>query len=273
MPELPEVETVVRGLKTLLSGQPRLVKVELRRPDLRDPIPLRELRSLEGEALLDVRRRAKYILLETAKGTLLSHLGMTGSWRWQPKADFLQTHDHVLLHFEKGVLIYRDPRRFGVLDYLGRGQEMVHPRLKDLGPEPLELENLGSYLWEKARGRAAPVKSFLMSNDVIVGVGNIYANEALWSAGVSPFVAAQRVSARKFADLGAEIQRILNEAIALGGSSINDYVDADGNRGGFQMKFRVYDRKGEKCVACGRQIRAKMLAGRSTFSCPGCQAR
>lgn len=269
MPELPEVEVVRRGLEEILKDQPVLKKVELMRPDLREPIPAKKISTLIGEKLLSVERRAKYLLLWTKKGALLSHLGMTGTWRVAPKGDE-RDHDHIYLHFAGGLrLAYRDPRRFGCFDYVNISQK--HPKLAELGPEPLSSDFTGAVLWESLRGKTVALKVALMDQKIVVGVGNIYASEALFAAGIKPTLVSQRLSKERAEVLVDEIKKILSRAIEQGGSSISDFAQATGESGYFQTTFRVYGREGEACVTCGQQVRAKVLGGRNTFWCSRCQ--
>lgn len=269
MPELPEVEVVRRGLAEILKDHPVLKKIQLTRPDLREPIPIKKLRKLEGESLLSVERRAKYLLLWTARGAMLSHLGMTGTWR-VAKPGEERDHDHIYLHFAGGLrLAYRDPRRFGCFDYVS--DPGVHPKLKDLGPEPLDEAFNGLALWEKLRGKNTALKVTLMDQKVVVGVGNIYASEALFAAGIKPHLQAQKLSRDRASVLVAEIKKILTRSIEVGGSSISDFAQASGESGYFQTTFRVYGREGQACVSCGQQIKARVLGGRNTFWCVRCQ--
>lgn len=271
MPELPEVETVRRGLEELLKDHPVLAKVELKRADLRDPIPAKKVRSLVGQPISAIERRAKYLLLHTPKGSLLSHLGMTGTWRLAKKGDE-RDHDHIYLHFENGLrLAYRDPRRFGIFDFVAFGKEMEHPKLKILGHEPLSETFTGSVLWQQLRGKMVPIKVAIMDQKIVVGVGNIYASEALFRAGIRPTTKAFKVSREKCELLVKVIREVLIEAIAAGGSSISDFAQASGESGYFQHRFKVYDREGLPCVKCGALVRAENLGGRATYWCPHCQ--
>lgn len=269
MPELPEVETLRRELAELLKEKPVIEGFEFRRKDLRDPMPITKIKQLIGQSIRAVSRRAKYLLFETDKGFLLSHLGMTGSWRPAGEGDE-RDHDHVVIRFTSGLrLIFRDPRRFGVLDFTA--DPGLHKKLKSLGPEPLEPAFTGEILWLAARRRKLPLKTFVMHPEVVVGVGNIYASEALFRAGLKPTKRADRVSRIDFDRLAQTIRQVLTEAIEAGGSSISDFVHAGGESGSFQTRFRVYDRAGEPCLQCGQKIRRQVQSGRSTYSCPKCQ--
>lgn len=271
MPELPEVETVRKGLEDILKKKPEITKIELMRKDLRDPIPVKKVQSLVGQKVTSVERRAKYLLLKTPAGSLLSHLGMTGTWRLALPGDE-RLHDHIYLHFSGGLrLAYRDPRRFGVFDFVAHGEEDKHPKLKVLGYEPLSEAFTGEVLWRKFRGKAAAVKVAIMDQKIVVGVGNIYASEALFRAGIRPTTKAVKVSLEKCERLVFAIKEVLLESIAAGGSSISDYEQFSGESGYFQQRFKVYDRKGDKCVVCGTLVCAQTLGGRSTYWCSRCQ--
>ncbi|WP_413291347.1 bifunctional DNA-formamidopyrimidine glycosylase/DNA-(apurinic or apyrimidinic site) lyase [Bdellovibrio sp. HCB337] len=271
MPELPEVETVRKGLEEILKDHPAISKIELKRKDLRDPIPVKKVQSLVGQKITSIERRAKYLLLKTPQGSLLSHLGMTGTWRVAVPGDE-RDHDHIYLHFANGLrLAYRDPRRFGVFDFIAKEKELEHPKLKALGYEPLSDGFTGQALWSKLRGKIVPIKVAIMDQKIVVGVGNIYASEALFRAGIRPTNKSVKISLEKCDRLVSCIKEVLTEAIAAGGSSISDYEQATGESGYFQKKFRVYDRKGEPCVVCRTQISAQILGGRSTYWCSSCQ--
>lgn len=269
MPELPEVETVRAGLEKILIDRPVIERFEFHRKDLRDPMPIRQIRKLEGQRIEEVLRRSKYLLFQTRVGFLLSHLGMTGSWRVAQKTD-VRPHDHVVIHFAGGLrLVYRDPRRFGILDC---GDDLgTHPRLRDLGPEPLSKDFTAETLWERLRGRESPIKNILMDAATVVGVGNIYASEALFRAGIRPSRLGGKLRRDECERLVGVVREVLREAIEAGGSSISDYVQASGETGFFQSKFRVYDRAGEACVSCGTQVKRSVIGGRSSFHCPKCQ--
>lgn len=271
MPELPEVETVRRGLEEALRRKPKIIKFEFNRKDLRDPMPIRQIQKLVGEVITSIERRAKYLVLRTEKGSLLSHLGMTGTWR-EAKPGEERLHDHIYIHFEGGLrLAYRDPRRFGILDFIEVGKDDEHPRLKHLGFEPLTDAFTGEALWKSLRGKAVAIKVAIMDQKIVVGVGNIYASEALFKAGIRPTTASLKVSREKSIQLVKSIQEILQASIAAGGSSISDYEKFSGESGYFQERFNVYDRKDLPCVSCGRKIRAQILGGRNTYWCSTCQ--
>lgn len=271
MPELPEVETVRRGLEKILEDHPKIEGFQFNRKDLRDPIPIKKIQNLVGATLEAVLRRGKYLILQTEKGSLLSHLGMTGSWRVESSKEDSRTHDHLAIQFSTGLrLVYHDPRRFGILDWLD-GDWSLHPRLKNLGPEPLEDQFLVDPFWAILKSRQSPIKNVVMDASVVVGVGNIYASEALFRAGVRPGRRAAKVSKVEAGKLVQAIREVLSEAIVAGGSSISDYVQANGDQGSFQNRFFVYDREGEDCRNCGSPVRWQIHAGRSSYFCPKCQ--
>lgn len=269
MPELPEVETTRAGLAPHVEGR-RVSAVTLRRPDLRWPIPPEISALLPGQRVTAVRRRAKYLLLDTAVGSALLHLGMSGSLRVLPAPTRVGAHDHVDLALDSGrVLRFNDPRRFGCLLWQAPGD--THALLRDLGPEPLSDDFDGDHLFALSRGRKAAVKSFLMDQRVVVGVGNIYVAEALFAAGVSPLRAAGRVSRERYARIGAEIRRILQQAIARGGTTLRDFLAPDGASGYFAQELAAYGRGGAPCPRCGRALKQALVAQRSTVWCGHCQ--
>ncbi|HLM52973.1 MAG TPA: bifunctional DNA-formamidopyrimidine glycosylase/DNA-(apurinic or apyrimidinic site) lyase [Pseudoxanthomonas sp.] len=269
MPELPEVETTRRGLLPHVEGR-RITTVTLRRPDLRWPIPSEITRLLPGQRIDSVRRRAKYLLMDTAAGSALLHLGMTGSLRVLPADAPLKAHDHVDLALDSGrVVRFNDPRRFGCLLWQPPGQ--VHPLLQVLGPEPLAPEFDGDYLFARSRGRKAPVKSFLMDQRVVVGVGNIYAAESLYRAGISPLRAAGRVSRERYAALAAAVKEILDYAIARGGTTLRDFISPDGAPGYFEQELAAYGRGGRPCPGCARPLKQRSIGQRASVWCGRCQ--
>lgn len=270
MPELPEVETVRSGLAKLLRDQPVIGRIKLLRKDLRFPIPKKLPQTFEGQKIIAVRRRAKYLLIDTPRATLLSHLGMTGSWRILERPD---KHDHCLIELADGrTLAFRDPRRFGLLDLIPPGKENESPRLKHLGVEPLDEGVFdGEFLFKATRKRKVPIKVLLMNQTIVVGVGNIYASEALFRAKVRPTRPSSALKRDECEAIVRAVREILSEAIRAGGSSIRDYRNFGGEAGGFQDSHLVYDRAGEPCRVCGAVIKAKVLTGRSTYWCPNCQ--
>lgn len=271
MPELPEIEVVRRELSKLTEDHPRIERFEFLRKDLRDPIPVRKLQALVGARILAVHRRAKYLLIETEKGGILSHLGMTGTWRISEKGTEL-LHDHIYIYLSSGVrLAFRDPRRFGIFETYDLQKISASPRLRDLGPEPLDSQFTPSYLWKKLKSKKAPVKTALMDQKLVVGVGNIYASEALFLAKIKPSRRADKVTLAQAGTLVKAIRAVLLESIEKGGSSISDFKRTGSESGSYQDSHSVYDRKGQKCVICGTPIRQSVMAGRSTYWCPSCQ--
>jgi formamidopyrimidine-DNA glycosylase len=271
MPELPEVENVRQSLMSMGFVGQKFESVELKRAGLRTPFPRDLEKKLKGQTVLAVERRAKYLLFETEKFVVLSHLGMTGSWRSLDALE-LQKHDHVVFYFESGLkMVFNDPRRFGLLDLLPKQDVLRSPWLKHLGVEPLTEEFHSQYLFTRTRKVRGAIKAFLMDQKRVVGVGNIYASEALFAAGVKPSRPAGRITREDSHRLVASIQRILRAAIEAGGSTIRDYRNSKGEDGSFQTQFRVYDKAKSPCPTCGTAIRSKMIAGRNTFWCPKCQ--
>lgn len=269
MPELPEVETTRRGLAPHLLGR-TVVGLDVRQPRLRWPLPAELRQTLPGQRILDVERRAKYLLVHTEPGSALLHLGMSGSLRVLPASTPVGTHDHVDWRLDSGqVLRFTDPRRFGSQLWQPRGQ--THPLLAGLGPEPLSDDFDGDLLWARSRGRKAAVKLLLMDQAVVVGVGNIYASEALFAAGIHPRRPAGAISRERYARLADEVKRILAYAIRRGGTTLRDFISPDGLPGYFEQELFAYGREGEPCRVCDTSIRAIVLGQRSTFFCPRCQ--
>lgn len=270
MPELPEVETTRRGLAPHVEGR-RITTVTLRRPDLRWPIPEEVTRELPGRQVTAVRRRAKYLLLDTAAGdSALLHLGMSGMLRVLPPDTPVGAHDHVDIGLDSGrVLRFTDPRRFGCLLWQPAGS--VHPLLQGLGPEPLSEAFDGDWLFTRSRGRSAPVKTFLMDQKIVVGVGNIYAAESLFRAGISPLRAAGKVSRARYVALAGAVRDILGHAITRGGTTLRDFLNPDGAPGYFEQELSVYGRGGLPCPACGGVLREASIGQRTSTWCPRCQ--
>ena len=269
MPELPEVETTRAGLKDRIVGQ-RLVGWTLRTPALRWPIEFPD--HLRGERLVALNRRGKYLLFEFSTGTLLVHLGMSGSLRLLTAPENPLRHDHVDLDFGTARVRLNDPRRFGCVLWHSGGAP-PHPLLAHLGVEPLGGDLSGRYLKEKARNRKVAVKNFIMDSRVLVGVGNIYAAEALFLAGVRPSVAAGRLTLVAWTKLAAAIKQVLARAVAVGGTTLRDFVNSDGKPGYFKQQLNVYGRAGAPCRRCGAALRNQRLGGRATVYCPSCQRR
>jgi formamidopyrimidine-DNA glycosylase len=270
MPELPEVETVRRGLAQKISGR-RILRAELRRPDLRRPFPPALAARLDGALIGALSRRGKYILIELdADGVLLLHLGMSGRVTAGSATLPDARHDHVVLTLDDGTVIrFNDPRRFGLIDYVRRGEAAQHPLLAGLGPEPLEPGFDGAYLGVALAGKLTPLKAALLDQRLVAGLGNIYVCEALYRAGVSPRRLAASIGPGRADRLAAAIKSVLTEAIAAGGSSLRDYVQASGALGYFQHHWAVYGREGEPCPGCdcAEGVRRIVQSGRSTFFC------
>ncbi len=269
MPELPEVETTRRGLLPHVEGR-RVSGVLLRRPDLRWPIPREVSDLLPGRRIATIRRRAKYLLLDTDAGSALLHLGMSGSLRVLPGTTPVRAHDHVDIALAGGrVLRFNDPRRFGCLLWQAPGE--THELLAGLGPEPLSDDFDGDYLFARSRGRSAPVKTFLMDQAVVVGVGNIYAAEALFMAGISPLREAGKVSRARYIALADAAKAILAHAIERGGTTLRDFISPDGAPGYFEQELLAYGRGGEPCPRCGRRMKQAMIGQRASVWCGHCQ--
>ena len=278
MPELPEVEVSRLGIAPLLEGR-QLLGAVTRCPRLRIELDPRLDTLLRGCTIDAVRRRAKYLLIDcrrdapgTARsGTLIIHLGMSGSLRFVPPGTPAQRHDHVDLVLADRLLRYRDPRRFGLVAWHPGDDVERHPLLAALGPEPLAPEFDGRWLHAALARRSQAIKPVLMDASLVVGIGNIYASEALFRAGISPLRAANRIALQRCDSLAHAVQETLRQAIAAGGSSVRDYVHSDGGAGCFQLQCAVYERAGDPCVRCAHPIRQVRQAGRSTYYCPTCQ--
>ncbi len=270
MPELPEVETTRLGLLPQVRGR-SIIAVKVRDRRLRWPIPRGLERRLLGSKVSTISRRGKYLLWHLGEGFLLTHLGMSGSLRVVSDNAPPTRHDHVDLDFDNGKVIrYTDPRRFGAMLWID-GPRQQHPLLDSLGPEPLSAEFDGEHLFRASRGRTVSVKEFIMNSRVVVGVGNIYASESLFLAGIRPTRAAGRLSMQQYRSLAAAITATLERAIRAGGSSLRDYVQASGELGYFQVDASCYDREGLACRRCNGTIKAIRQGQRSTYFCPGCQ--
>ncbi len=270
MPELPEVETTRRGIAPSLEGR-RVEAVRVFDPRLRWPVPAELAGALAGQRIEAVRRRAKYLLLETAGGTLILHLGMSGSLRVSDPETPRRRHDHLEIRLDSGrCLRLHDPRRFGAALWT-REPPAEHPLLAPLGPEPLGEGFDGAYLRRVGRGRRQAIKPFIMNNRIVVGVGNIYANEALFRAGIHPRRAAGRISARRMEALVEAIRAVLAAAIEQGGTTLRDFLREDGQPGYFRQRLEVYERGGEPCPRCTATIRQALIGQRSSYYCPRCQ--
>jgi formamidopyrimidine-DNA glycosylase len=270
MPELPEVETTRRGIAPHVTGR-RVTAVHVRHRGLRWPVPRALDRELPGRVIESVERRAKYLLLRAGDHHLLLHLGMSGSLGLVPRDLPPRTHDHLDIVLDSGhALRLRDPRRFGAALWL-KGDPFRHALLKNLGPEPLGDGFTAETLYRITRGKMVAIKNLLMDSHVVVGVGNIYANEALFIAGIRPARRAGRVTRAECAKLHAAIRQVLEEAIVQGGTTLRNFANADGAPGYFQLRLRVYGRTGEPCRKCRSPIRGVTLGQRSSFYCPACQ--
>lgn len=270
MPELPEVETTLRGIAPHLQGI-AVSDVIIRNASLRWPIPKELPKLLRGHTVRGLYRRAKYILVSFDHGTLILHLGMSGSLRILPHGTPPEKHDHFDLALGNGELMrLRDPRRFGAVLW-HKGEVSEHVLLAHLGPEPLSNDFDGQYLYDAMRKRSAPIKLAIMDSQLVVGVGNIYANEALFRAGIKPQLAANKVSRPRCERLVQTIKEVLREAIEQGGSSLRDFIHSDGSSGYFQQHYFVYGRKDEACKRCRTPIKHIKQGQRSSFYCPQCQ--
>lgn len=270
MPELPEVETTRQGIRPLLVSH-RISRVVVRQRQLRWPVPKQIDRTLPGQTIRAVDRRGKYLLLKTQKGTVILHLGMSGSVRIVDQNTVPTVHDHVDIVLDNGqCLRLRDPRRFGALLWTTADPE-THWLLSGLGPEPLGPSFSGAYLYQRAAGRRIAVKSFIMDSRIVVGVGNIYANEALFLAGIHPQRAAGRISKARYEKLAAAIREVLRASIEMGGTTLRNFSNGDGQPGYFKQSLRVYGRAGEPCITCGHKLVERRIGQRSSFYCPACQ--
>jgi formamidopyrimidine-DNA glycosylase len=270
VPELPEVETTCRGIAPLLSGR-RVTSVHVREPRLRWPVPAALARDLPGHPVCGVTRRAKFLLVESPVGHLILHLGMSGSLRVVSQGLPPQKHDHLDVLMDDGrCLRFRDPRRFGAALWT-TDNPLEHPLLKNLGPEPLEEGFTALWLHQRSRRRRVAVKSFLMDSQTVAGVGNIYASEALFLAGIHPNRPAGRISRDRYQRLVVAVREVLEDAIAAGGTTLRDFVDSNGNPGYFSQKLHVYGRRNEACDGCGLPVRGRTIGQRSTYYCPHCQ--
>lgn len=273
MPELPEVETVAQGLKPVISGA-RIQEVIQRRGDLRIPFPDDLAEALTDAKFKSITRRAKYLLFELSNNkTIIAHLGMSGTFTLRKGFEKkFRKHDHLVMYLSNDYsLLYHDPRRFGVITLSDTKDVKQHALIKDLGVEPLDDAFNTNYLKEVVAGRSAPIKNAIMDQHLVVGVGNIYAAEALFLAKISPRRAAKKLTLSECERLVKAIKRVLQDAIKSGGSTLRDYVRSSGDSGYFQHKFNVYDREGDACFVCKTPIESMRQAGRTTFFCMKCQ--
>ncbi|OGT82059.1 MAG: DNA-formamidopyrimidine glycosylase [Gammaproteobacteria bacterium RIFCSPLOWO2_02_FULL_61_13] len=270
MPELPEVETTRQGILRAVAGR-RVKRVVVRDARLRWRVPAGLARALAGQRIETVERRGKYLIFRTPAGSMLMHLGMSGSLRIVPSGRAPEKHEHIDLMLDSGTTLrFRDPRRFGSVLWT-TADPLQHKLLRQLGPEPLERDFSGDYLFERAAGRRQGIKTFIMDSHIVVGVGNIYASEALFGAGIHPVRAAGRISRARYQRLAGSIRRVLRAAIRKGGTTLRDFVNDAGEPGYFRVKLQVYDRAGQPCRRCGETVRAIRSGQRSTFYCPACQ--
>ena len=270
MPELPEVETTCRGIAPHVTGK-KIRSIEVRQPQLRWPVSAELGSLLSGRKFDSVTRRGKYLLLSSGAGTLMIHLGMSGSLRIVSAKQPASFHDHVDIIFSNGkALRYTDPRRFGCMLWVD-GDPGEHKLLRSLGPEPLSEGFDDDFLWRLSRKRKVPVKAFIMDSKVVVGVGNIYANEALFLAGINPVRSAGRISRTRYRALGEAIRRVLARAIEAGGTTLRDFTDSEGQPGYFKQSLNVYGRAGQPCTSCKTPLKEIRMGGRSTVYCVNCQ--
>ncbi|WP_226644150.1 bifunctional DNA-formamidopyrimidine glycosylase/DNA-(apurinic or apyrimidinic site) lyase [Microbulbifer variabilis] len=270
MPELPEVETTCRGLAPHLEGQ-RIRSVVVRQPRLRWPVDPDFAKHIKNANVLKLERRAKYLLVHTDRGCAIWHLGMSGSLRLVESGEPPEKHDHVDWRLDSGLILrYRDPRRFGALLWTA-ADPLAHDLLSHLGPEPLSEAFSGDYLFSSSRKRKQSVKTFIMDGRIVVGVGNIYASESLFLAGIRPNREAGSISKARYLRLVEAIKQVLNRAIAQGGTTLRDFIGGDGKPGYFAQELNVYGRAGAPCPSCGSPVRDMVLGQRSTFFCARCQ--
>jgi formamidopyrimidine-DNA glycosylase len=269
LPELPEVETTLRGIQPFLQGQ-LIRQVRVRNPALRWPVPA-EVQRACGQRVQTLTRRGKYLLIECEDGGLMCHLGMSGSLRICRDGDPQRRHDHFDLVLDSGNCVrFHDPRRFGALLWWDPPFQ-AHQLLRELGPEPLSNAFDGGYLWRRARKLRVPVKNFIMNGKVVVGVGNIYASEALFMAGIHPARAAGRIALSRYEGLAAAIKDVLKRAIRSGGTTLRDFLNSSGEPGYFTQELLVYERENKACFQCRKPIRRKVIGQRSSYYCPNCQ--
>ncbi len=269
MPELPEVETTRCGIEPHLLGQ-TIQGIVIRQPRLRWPVPQRLKQLLPGQQVLAVERRAKYLFLCLTKGTIIIHLGMSGSLRILPANTEPGPHDHIDILLDSTCLRLRDPRRFGALLWTA-ADPAQHKLINHLGLEPLSDEFDGHFLYRQSRSRKVAVKNFIMDSKVVVGVGNIYASESLFRAGINPIRSSSSIAQKRYIDLAEEIKQVLQEAIEQGGTTLKDFQHEDGSAGYFAQKLQVYGRENSPCPNCGRPIVRRIIGQRSSFYCICCQ--
>lgn len=270
MPELPEIETVCRGLHSRVLNR-KVAAVLVRQHQLRWPIPKNLPKILTSQIVQEITRRGKYILLKVQAGTLIIHLGMSGSLQFKSREHVWNKHEHVNIVFnDQLTLCYNDPRRFGAILWTIKNP-LEHSLLKNLGPEPLSKDFTAKYFFNCAKRSKCAIKQFIMNNQVVVGIGNIYANEVLFIAKINPLQKAHSISYRRYQMLTKKIKDLLQSAIKHGGTTIKDYSDSQGNKGSFQNKLLVYGRQGQSCVKCKSKLQHMRVEQRSTVFCPSCQ--
>ena len=267
MPELPEVETTKNGLVKLLTNK-RITKVEIRNPNLRWKVDHSIQSSLNNQTIRSFSRRGKYILFKLDNGYLMIHLGMSGKINVVDTSEPVKKHDHFLLHFDRKIMHFNDPRRFGSIFFL---TNLNHKLLNNLGVEPLEDSFHENFLFESSRNKTQSVKAFIMDSKVVVGVGNIYACESLFKTGINPMIKANKISKQRYIYLTENIKTVLTEAIKAGGTTLQDFAKVDGKPGYFSHELSVYGRENENCYNCNGKIRRIVQNQRSTFYCPKCQ--
>lgn len=268
MPELPEVETSRRGILPYLKGQ-IIDKIIVRQPKLRWSVD-KAISNVHGQVILDIKRRAKYLLLQLPNNWIVIHLGMSGSLRILKNPQKAEKHDHIDLVLENGVTLrYTDPRRFGSWLWANSLDEIS--QLQHLGPEPLSDEFSAEYLFEKARSRKIPIKSWIMDNHIVVGVGNIYASESLFMAKINPNRKVNSLQLNEFERLVASIKQVLTKSIKQGGTTLKDFLQSNGKPGYFAQELQVYGREGKQCLICGTEIKSQKIGQRNTFYCEYCQ--
>lgn len=273
MPELPEVETTCKGIQPASERQ-IITKIVIRNKNLRWPVPSEITTELIGQKVLRVHRRGKYILIDTAIGTLMIHLGMSGTLRTLPAGSDVKKHDHVDICFENGqILRLNDPRRFGSVHWqpLEKGPVEAHPLLAKLAPEPLSHDFNGNYFYQKAKTRSVAIKSLVMNSSVCVGAGNIYANESLFMSGIHPQTPAKNLTKTQCEELVGNIKSVLSKAIEQGGTTLKDFMSPEGKPGYFVQELQVYDRENEPCRKCATPIQRIILNQRASYFCPSCQ--
>lgn len=269
MPELPEVETTLQGVRPYLQGQ-KIQSVTIRHPKLRWPIPAELNTLVSGQVITELQRRGKYLLLKTPRGTVILHLGMSGRLGIFQLNTPAKKHDHIDFIFSKYLLRLTDPRRFGACLWTTENPEK-HFLLENLGVEPFSKTFSGNYLFQKSRKRKIPVKSFIMNSQIVVGVGNIYAAESLFAAKINPFKSAEKISLAEYQQLALAIKKILKQAIKKGGTTLKDFLNSEGKPGYFSLKLKVYGRENQACMICKKTLRLKKLSQRATVYCEVCQ--